>query len=138
MTAEAERRLLQGAVLLASLVPLSMGMLSILDGPAVLRGVVGPAPVDLDSHFRYLSGLLFGIGLVFVAAVPAIERRGAMMRAAGAIVVVGGIARSLSLVDVGPPSLGHRLGLLMELGVVPIILLWQARVARRCAARDHA
>ena len=131
MTAEAERRLLQAAIALAALVPLSMGLLSVVQGPAVLRGVMAPAPVDLDSHFRYLSGLLLGIGIAFAACLPAIERKGTLFRALGAIVIIGGLSRSVSLADVGAPGSGHLFGLAMELGIVPLILLWQARVARR-------
>ena len=131
MTAEAERRLLQAAIALAALVPLSMGLLSVVQGPASLRGVAAPAPVDLDSHFRYLSGLLLGIGIAFVTCIPAIERKGALFRALGAIVIIGGLSRLVSLADAGAPGFGHLFGLAMELGIVPLILLWQARVARR-------
>ena len=46
------------------------------------------------------------------------------------LVVAGGLARLLSWVTVGAPSAGHRLGLMMELGVVPLLMLWQARIAR--------
>src|SRR3546814_8541218 len=101
MSPEAERRLLQAVVAVASLVPLAMGLMSVVRGPAVLSGVAGPAPVDLDSHFRYLSGLLFGIGLMFAACIPAIEKPGALLRILGALVIVGGLARLVSLVAVG-------------------------------------
>ena len=134
MTAEAERRLLQAATALACLVPLSMGALSVLESAAVLKGVTPPLPIDLDSHFRYLSGLLLGIGLVFLAAIPQIEKMGAVFRTLGAVILVGGLARLASLLESGVPSAGHQFGLVMELLVVPLIVLWQARVARRCAS----
>jgi hypothetical protein len=86
---------------------------------------------DLDSHMRYLSGLLLGIGIGFASCVPAIEERSARFRLLGAIVLVGGAGRALSLFDVGLPGLAHRLALGMELGTVPVLLLWQWRVARR-------
>ena len=133
MTAEAEPRLLQAATALACLVPLSMGAASVIGSAEVLKGVTPPLPVDLDSHFRYLSGLLLGIGLVFLAAIPRIERNAAVFRTLGAVIVVGGLARLLSLIEAGVPSAGHRFGLVMELIVVPLIVLWQARIARRCA-----
>ena len=44
---------------------------------------------------------------------------------------VRGLARALSWWTVGAPSLGHKLGLVMELVIVPLLMLWQARVARR-------
>lgn len=131
MRAATERRLLQGAAALACLVPLAMGLASVVEGPSVLRGVAA-VPADLDSHFRYLSGLLLGIGLGFASCIPAIEKRGRRFRLLGAIVVLGGLGRLLSLPTAGLPSEGHLFGLLMELCVVPLLMLWQARVARRC------
>jgi hypothetical protein len=103
----------------------------------VLKGVSPPVAVDLESHFHYLSGLLLGIGLVFVASIPRIETRGTLFRALGVIVVVGGLARLSSLAEDGVPGPGHQFGLVMELAVVPLIVLWQARVARRYAARPQ-
>jgi hypothetical protein len=131
--AKTERRLLQAATALACLVPLSMGVHSVFGSAAVLRGVSDPLPIDLDSHFRYLSGLLLGTGLVFLACIPRIERHRPIFLALGAIILVGGLARLLSLAQHGWPGPGHRFGLVMELITVPLIVLWQGRVARRFA-----
>lgn len=132
MSPSAERRLLQAAVALACLVPLSAGSAGVLRGAAfVYRGA---ATADLDSHFRYLSGIFLAVGIAFSTCLPAIERKGARFRMLGAFVVAGGLARLLSLAEVGAPSFGHRFGLVMELGVVPLLLLWQARVAQRYRA----
>ena len=135
MSPALERLLLQGAVAIASLVPLTMGGLSILRGADLLKGMDPPFPVDLDSHYRYLSGLLLGIGLVFLASIPRIVRRRTVFLTLGAVILVGGLARLWSLVDAGVPSAGHRFGLVMELVAVPLIVLWQGRVARRCAGQ---
>jgi hypothetical protein len=132
MTAALERRLLQLAIAFASIVPLSIGTLGILRSADMLRGVSHPLPVDLDSHFRYLSGLLLGIGLAFVASIPWVERRGPLFRLLGFVILVGGLGRLLALLQAGPPGPGHIFGLGMELFVVPLIVLWQARVERRC------
>ena len=126
-----EKRLLQAATALACLVPLSMGIASVLRSAAVLKGVEPPLPIDLDSHFRYLSGLLLGTGLVFLACLRNIERHRPVFLALGAIILVGGLARLLSAIELGWPGPGHRFGLVMELVVVPLIVLWQGRVARR-------
>lgn len=130
MTPAIERRLLQTTVALASLVPLSMGTLSVLGSADVLRGVSHPLPIDLDSHFRYLSGILLGIGIAFVAAIPRVEARGVLFRTLGFVILVGGVSRLLSLLQSGVPGPGHQFGLVMELIVVPLIVLWQARVER--------
>jgi hypothetical protein len=124
-----ERRLLQIAVAIACLVPLSVGGWSIVHGPSFL-GHAAVIPTDLDSHFRYISGIFFAVGLGFATCVPDIESKGPRFRLLGALVVCGGLARLISLATVGVPSKGHVFGLVMELGVVPLLMLWQARVAR--------
>ncbi len=130
MNPATERRLLQLATALACLVPLSMGLVSVWNGPDVIRGVDAPWPIDLDSHFRYLSGILLGTGLVYLACLPTIERRGEIFRALCFVIVIGGLARLGSAIWMGWPGGGHRFGLVMELIVVPAITLWQMRVAR--------
>jgi hypothetical protein len=61
----------------------------------MLKGVGAAAPTDLESHFRYLSGLLLGLGLAFAWCVPAIERRTLLFRTLGLVAVLGGLARLL-------------------------------------------
>ena len=128
-----ERRLLQIVVAIACLVPLSVGGNSILHGPGFL-GHPPVIPTDLDSHFRYISGIFFGVGLGFASCVAAIEDKGPRFRLLGALVVCGGLARVASLLSVGVPGKGHLFGLAMELGVVPLLMLWQAGFARRYRA----
>ena len=120
-----ERRLLQAAVLLAGVVPVSAGLAGVFLG----AGLAGGGGIDLDSHVRYLSGLLLGIGLVFWGLVPTIERRGPIFRILTAIVFVGGIGRLLGLFVIGMPSPPMTAALGMELIVTPLLCLWQMHVA---------
>lgn len=122
-----ERRLLQIVVAVACLVPLGVGGAGALLGTAALGATTG---ADLDSHFRYVSGIFFGVGLGFASCVPRIEAMGARFRLLAAFVVIGGVARALGLLD-SVPSIGHRLAIGMELGVVPLLVLWQRGVAAR-------
>jgi hypothetical protein len=124
-----ERRLLQLAVALGCVVPLLAGGSGMIEGPAFLRGVGSDVPADLDSHFRYLSGLLFAIGIAFATCIPGIERKTARFRLLALLVFMGGLGRLLGLVSSGVPGTGHVFGLAMELGTVPLLVLWQARVA---------
>lgn len=125
-----ERRILQAVVAVACLVPLSAGLSGVLAGPGAF-GAGQAVPVDLDSHFRYISGIFLGVGIGFVSCVRRIELRGGRFRLLGALVVLGGLSRALSLALVGPPSIGHQFGLAMELVVVPCLMMWQAGFARR-------
>lgn len=122
-----ERTALQSVVAVACLVPLLAGGAGVLLGPGML-GVAGP--IALDSHYRYLSGLLFGVGVGFASTVPGIERNGARFRLLTGIVVMGGLARLLSVVLAGAAGLDMTLALAMELVVTPALAVWQARVAR--------
>jgi hypothetical protein len=129
---EAERRLLQAVILLGCLSPFWFGLRGVMEGPAMLAGVdPGQAPPDLLSHYRYLSGLFVGIGLVLLSCVPRIEARTGRFRWACAAIVAGGLARGFGLLAGDAPSAAHRIALAAELGLVPLLILWQARVARR-------
>ena len=131
MRPDRERRLLQSVVALACLIPLTAGASGVLYGPAMVKGVSAAAPADLDSHFRYLSGLLLGTGLCFGASIPTIERRSELFAGLSAAIVVGGLARLAALLAGTLPSTSHVLALGMELLVVPLLIIWQRRIARR-------
>lgn len=124
-----ERRLLQAVVALLCLIPFTTAAAGILRGAEWLAHDAVRA--DLDSHFRYLSGIFLGLALGFASCIPAIERQGARFRLLGMMVVIGGLARAWSLIEVGAPSTGHLVGLCVELGAVPLVLLWQASLQRR-------
>ena len=132
MSVAIEKRIFQLVVAIACLVPLGVGGWSVLHGPRFL-GHATAIPVDLDSHFRYISGIFFAVGIAFASCIPAIETKGPRFRLLGALVVAGGLSRILSLIAIGPPSAGHIFGFAMELGVVPLLMLWQAGLARRCS-----
>lgn len=133
-----EKRILQVVVALACVVPLVTGGVSVLQGPGWLQGVPDPAPVDLDSHFRYISGIFLALGIGFASCIPRLEAMGPRFRLLGFMVVMGGLARLWSLLDAGTPSQGHLFGLGMELVVVPLIVLWREGMERRYRAGSSA
>jgi hypothetical protein len=126
-----ERRLLQRVVAVAALVPVAAGLYGVLFGPAGISG--DRVSVSGDSHFRYLSGLLLGIGILFWATVPAIEQKTTLFRFLTLVVMLGGLGRLVGLWLTGVPSLTMLAALGMELGVTPLLCLWQTRIAN---ARD--
>ncbi|HEX2558547.1 DUF4345 family protein [Phenylobacterium sp.] len=117
-----ERRLLQACVLAAGIVPVAAGLWGAFGG-------VQASDAASDSHTRYLSGLLLGIGLSFWGCVPGIEGRGAVVRTLTALVVVGGLCRLLAIGETGagPQVIGP---LVMELGVTPLLACWRERIGR--------
>jgi hypothetical protein len=125
----AELLALQCAVAVAGLVPVGAGLAGVLAGPAMLDGLARPDA--LDSHFRYLSGLLLGIGLVFWCLIPRIASNGRAFRLLTLVVVVGGLGRLTGMIAVGLPPVSMQLALVMELVVTPLLCLWQWRLAAR-------
>ena len=113
--------MLRFAIRLACLVPILAGGAGVLTGLGFLDEAAGPAT---QSHLRYLSGLLLGLGVLLVWCAGDLRQRGGLFSALCGIVVLGGLARLLGLVLDGPPPLPHLLALGMELGVTPALWLW--------------
>ncbi len=126
----AERRLLQIAIAVGGFVPVGGGLAGAILGGAMMTGEAAVGP-SLDSHVRYLSGLLLGIGLAFWEAIPQIEQRTARVRLLTAIVALGGLIRLIGIIFVGLPGTAMTMAVVMELVVTPLLCLWQTRVARR-------
>lgn len=132
MPARLEKQLLQAVVSVLAITPVLTGLAGIVMGPAFLH-VPRPWPSDLDSHFRFLSGIFLVIGLAWWSCVPAIETKTARFRFLALLTFSGGLARLLSLVVAGTPSAGHVAGLAVELVAVPLLVMWQHRIAGRGA-----
>ncbi len=120
-------RLFRLAVAIGGLVPVLAGLAGTLAGPGMLGAGAG---IEEDSHFRYLSGLLLGIGLGFWSTLADPLRHAARFRLLTAIVVVGGLGRLIGLLLQGPPGAPMLAALGMELVVTPLLCLWQARLGR--------
>jgi hypothetical protein len=125
------KRTLQQVVAVSAAVPVLAGLFGVLFGHGI-TGDQNPS-VSADSHFRFLSGLLLGIGLCFWSTIPSIEEKTTFFRFLTLIIVLGGLARLLGLYITGIPSLFMLLALFMELVVTPALCLWQTRVANRFA-----
>ena len=129
---QAEKKLLQITITIACLVPLSAGFCGAFMGAAFLGG----GSQEMDSHMRYLSGLLFAIGLSFLSSIAHIERHADRIQLLTLIVVVGGIARLAGFFINGVPALTMFAALVMELVVTPLICVWQFRLAKRAKQKN--
>jgi hypothetical protein len=124
------KRALQCAVALGGFVPVLAGLAGVVAGLAMIDDFQN-VPISLDSHYRYLSGLLLGIGLLFWATIPDIEKKEKQFRLLTCIVVIGGSGRLWSLLTMGIPDKSMLFGLVMELVVTPLLAFWQYRLAKR-------
>lgn len=125
-----ERKLLQQAIAIVATIPVAAGLYGVLFGQALTGDAVS---ISAESHFRYLSGLLLGIGLCFWSTLPSIEIHTGRVRLLTLLVVIGGLSRLIGLALTGLPSLFMLGGLIVELIVAPALCLWQTRVANRYA-----
>ena len=126
MAVIAQRNALRLCVALAAAVPIAGGLWGAIES-------IGGVSAWSTDHYRYLSGLLCGIGIGFVSTIPRIETHGQRFTLLTGIVVVGGLGRLLSLIATGAPSTAMKAALAMELVVTPTLALWQRGVARRAA-----
>ena len=128
------RLLLQITIAILAFVPVTAGLSGVFAG----MGLTDETLFDtaLDSHLRYLSGILLAIGLMFWTSIPAIETKSARFQLLTALVFIGGLARLGGVIIHGMPPDGMMFGLFMELIVTPLLCLWQNSVARRtkCAS----
>jgi hypothetical protein len=105
-----------------------------LQGPTDFMAITDPqAFAAQDSHVRFLGGLWLGVGLLLTAAAWRLRALKPAVQVVLALIVVGGLARFSALrpdVLFGPQIVGSFLA---EVALMPLLLLWSTRVARRVA-----
>jgi hypothetical protein len=125
-TMERERKLLQQSVAIVATIPVATGLYGVLFGQALTGDAVS---ISAESHFRFMSGLLLGIGICFWSTLPGIEAKTGRFRLLTLLIVIGGLGRLMGLGLTGLPSLFMIGGLVVELVIAPVLCLWQTRVA---------
>lgn len=123
-----ERRALQACIVVGGCVPVGAGLSGALLGSALTGDVWS---VSGDNHMRYLSGLLFALGLGFWSTIVGIEHKQDRMRLLTFVVAIGGLFRLLAIAMGQRPSNYMQGAVVMELIITPLLCVWQARVARR-------
>ena len=123
-TSLVSKRAAQVSFAVAGIVPVLAGLWG------VLHPIAGSAGSQLN-HGRYLSGLLFAIGLTFWAAIPDIERQTGRIRVLTGVVAFGGFCRLLGVMLGDPLSPSVAGALAMELAVTPALCFWQSRLVLR-------
>ena|SRR5690349_10202146 len=116
-----ERRLLQIAVAL-------VGALHVLGGFQGLIAGLGSNSYA-DSHYRYLSGILLGVGAAFWVTIPDIQDKGELFRVMTLVVAVGGVARLGAALAQGGDQ-GVWAAIVVEVVIVPALCLWRERIER--------
>ena len=121
-----ERMLLQIAFALAGLVLIVFGLAGVFFGAnfADLSG-----SVEMDSYFRFLKGMLLGIGLIYWSSIPDIARHSERISVVTFILVLGAVPRLIAVIGHGVPTIGILISLAGELIFAPLLWLWHQHVA---------
>ena len=83
----------------------------------------------MDSYFRFLKGMLLGIGLIYWSSIPDIARHSERISVVTFILVLGAVPRLLAVISHGVPTIGILIGLAGELIFAPLLWLWHQHVA---------
>lgn len=123
------KRGLQIFLAVFSLAPLYFGVTGVLFGAAAHMPAEAVTP-DLDSQFRYLSGLYIGFAALIWWFIPNVDRHVWLFRLMTLAVFLGGLSRLYSYLTVGAPGPELVAGIAIEIAL-PLIIIWQTAVARK-------
>ena len=102
---------------------IAIALLHIAFGPAAIPGSV-PVNATMDSEDRFYATLFLGFGVALIWASRDLAlRRGAFL-ALLAVFFVGGLARVISWIAVGPPGEIFIAITLVELILPPVFVWW--------------
>lgn len=125
------RRLLQTTNALLGFATAALAGMSLALGAAspVYAGEGVPEVPALDSNLRFFGGMGLGLGLILLWVTPSIERHTTLFRAVWICALLGGIGRLVSMAVVGQPPVPMIVFTAIEVPLVPVLLVWQSRVA---------
>lgn len=124
------QRLLRWFLAVFGMVCAGIALAHIAFGPSAIPGSV-PVNATMDSEDRFYATLFLGFGLAHVWASRDLARRAQTVLALQAVFFVGGLARIISLISVGPPiALFLFLGGL-ELAIPPLLWFWLRKTGPR-------
>lgn len=125
------------ALIVLGVLPIAVGVRVLIGGSARFVSDVAA----LDHQLRYLGGVYLGIGLAVVWAATRRIPHATILIAAGGAVLIGGLSRLVSIIDVGASSAAQYAALGLELSVLPIVLVllrpWSATDVETGSRSDH-
>ncbi|CAF1121123.1 unnamed protein product [Adineta ricciae] len=127
-------------VTLSAFVPIFVGFKGMFLGPSGITlkpNLVFKSEnysIEVDSHFRYISGYLFAMGIFLLRSIPNIHRDATELHRACIIVFIGGLGRLWGLFAVGLET-GAVLATIVELVFFPMICYWQKQIQNRTRSR---
>ncbi|RTL51695.1 MAG: DUF4345 domain-containing protein [Bradyrhizobiaceae bacterium] len=125
-----ERRCLQAAVALTAVILLFVGLSGVMLGVRFLHGIES---ASIDNYFRFLSATAAGMGIMYLCAIPHIERHSERIGTLTFLIFAGGLAHLYGFILRPAPTVATLCALAMALIVVPLLWLWQRRIAHKAS-----
>ena len=97
-----------------------ISIIHIVFGPSAIPGSVR-VNATMDSEDRFYAAIFLGFGIALLWCARAIERRVAFIRFLVSIFFLGGLARIISVLRVGPPNLFFQAMTALEL-LLPVVI----------------
>jgi len=114
------------AILIASL--------HVVLGPSAIPGSI-PVNATMDSEDRFYATLFAAYGVALLWCIGGIERRSTCVYFLAATLFVGGLARVVSMLAVGPPNSFFIAMTVLELVIPGFMVFMQSRISRAVSAR---
>lgn len=111
---------------LLGLVPVGTGLLGVIGGVA-LDPSGNDSSLYFDSEYRFLNGVWICAGIALWWSIRRPQPRAATTRFLLIAMIVGGVARAVSVAAEGWPSAVFTAALGIELLAIPALTLWHAR-----------
>ena len=129
------RRGLQVFLGLFGVTAILIASLHIVLGPSAIPGSI-PVNTTMDSEDRFYATLFAAYGVALLWCIGDIERKSRCVYFLAATFFVGGLARVVSILAVGPPN-GFFLAMtVLELVIPPFMVFMQARISSTAGARE--
>jgi len=127
------RRALQVLLALFGATAIFISLLHIVLGPAAIPGSV-PVNATMDSEDRFYATLFLAYGAVLIWCIKDIEHKSKVVYFLMVTFFVGGLARIVSVLVVGPPNTFFILMTVLELSLPIVLMYMQFRVSDAQAA----
>jgi Domain of unknown function (DUF4345) len=116
-------------LLVGGIAAVLIALLHIVFGSASIPGSV-PVNATMDSEDRFYAAIFLGFGAAILWCAQSIEQRGKVIRFLIAIFFLGGCARVISMIFVGPPNHLFQALMAVELLLPPVVWSLLNRVER--------
>jgi len=123
-------RALKAVLIIGGIAAILIALAHMVLGPASIPGAI-PVNATMDSEDRFYAAIFLGFGAAVLWGAQAVEQRSQIIRFLAAVFFLGGCARVISIVVVGPPGYLFQALTAVELVLPPVIWLLLNRVERR-------